>query len=261
LACLSRFFGFFITSPLPLPLPLSDTLTKRDGHAFFGVSVAFFFIFFLTLPLPLLLPLSDMLQTPKRVSATYLFHYTRQTWRFQRVHCVLSRQTRKRVPYRMRFHVRLHSLPPEHQHAHLGALVVFGRFSIAGHSLPIRPPPTYPFGYVGGGRLLVFHPNPSLQTDTKTRPIWPRFRVCCLLSLPISNVPTCKERAEVPRERVPKRGKVGQSDTSERSWEPGTHRTEGLASARRLRPHGMPMPYFGWTRLGQGPARTHEKQD
>jgi hypothetical protein len=32
--------------------------------------------------------------------------------------------------------------------------------------------------------------------------------------------------------------------------------TEGLASARRLRPHGMPMPYFGWTRLGQGPART-----
>jgi len=33
-------------------------------------------------------------------------------------------------------------------------------------------------------------------------------------------------------------------------------RTEGLASARRLRPHGMPMPYFGWTRLGQGPART-----
>jgi len=34
-----------------------------------------------------------------------------------------------------------------------------------------------------------------------------------------------------------------------------------LHSAQRLRPHGMPMPYFGWTRLGQGPARTREKQD
>ena len=66
----------------------------------------------------------------------------------------------------------------------------------------------------------------------------------------------CKERAKVPRERVSKRGKAGQSDTSERSWEPGTRGTEGLASARRLRPQGMPMPYFRWTRLGQGPART-----
>jgi len=70
----------------------------------------------------------------------------------------------------------------------------------------------------------------------------------------------CKERAEVPREQVPKRGKAGQS-TSERSREPGMRGTEGLASARRLRPHGMPMPYFGWTRLGQGPAGTREKQD
>jgi len=71
----------------------------------------------------------------------------------------------------------------------------------------------------------------------------------------------CKVRAEVPREWVPKRGKAGQSDTSECSWEPGTRGTEGLASAWRLRPHGMPMPYFGWTRLGQGPARMCEKQD
>ena len=68
--------------------------------------------------------------------------------------------------------------------------------------------------------------------------------------------------AEVLRERVPKRGKAGQSDTSERSWEPGTRRTEGLASARRLRPHGMPMPYFRWTRLGHARNRTkREKQE
>jgi len=71
----------------------------------------------------------------------------------------------------------------------------------------------------------------------------------------------CNVHAEVPRERVPKCGKAGQSDTSECSWEPGTCGTEGLASAQRLRPHGMPMPYFGWTRLGQGPAGTWEKQD
>jgi len=67
----------------------------------------------------------------------------------------------------------------------------------------------------------------------------------------------CKVRAEVLWERVPKRGKAGRSDTSERSQEPGMRRTEGLASAQRLSPHGMPMPYFGWTRLGQGPARMH----
>ena len=71
----------------------------------------------------------------------------------------------------------------------------------------------------------------------------------------------CKVRAEVPRERVLKHGKAGQSDTSEHSQEPGTCGTEGLASAQRLRPHGMLMPYFGWTRLGQGPAGTREKQD
>ena len=56
---------------------------------------------------------------------------------------------------------------------------------------------------------------------------------------------------------VPKCGKAGQADTSECSQEPDTRGTEGLASAWRLRPHGMPMPYFGWTRLGG----THEKQD
>jgi len=39
------------------------------------------------------------------------------------------------------------------------------------------------------------------------------------------------------------------------------HRTEGLASAQRLCPHGMPMPYFRWTRLGQGPARTCKNRD
>jgi len=71
----------------------------------------------------------------------------------------------------------------------------------------------------------------------------------------------CKVHAEVPRKWVPKRGKVGQSDTSECSREPDTRGTKGLASAQRLRPHGMLMPYFGWTRLGQGPAGTREKQD
>jgi len=67
----------------------------------------------------------------------------------------------------------------------------------------------------------------------------------------------CKVHAEVPRKRVPKRGKAGQSDTSERSREPDTRGTEGLASARRLRLHGMLMPYFGWTTL----AGPREKQN
>ena len=71
----------------------------------------------------------------------------------------------------------------------------------------------------------------------------------------------CKVRAEVPQEQVLKRGKAGQSDTSECSRELGTCGTEGLASARRLHPHGMPMPYFRWTRLGQGPAGMHKNRD
>jgi len=71
----------------------------------------------------------------------------------------------------------------------------------------------------------------------------------------------CEVRAEVPWERVPKHGKAGQTHTSERSQEPGTRGTEGLASAWRLRPYGMPVPYFGWTRLGQGPAGTCENRD
>jgi len=71
----------------------------------------------------------------------------------------------------------------------------------------------------------------------------------------------CNERAEVPWERMPKRGKAGQS-TSECSQEPDMCGTEGLASARRLRPHGMPMPYFRWTRLGHARNRTkREKQE
>jgi len=67
----------------------------------------------------------------------------------------------------------------------------------------------------------------------------------------------CKVHAEVPQEWVPKHGKAGQRDTSEHSWELGMRGTEGLASAQRLRPHGMLMPYFGRTRLGEGPARMH----
>jgi len=55
-------------------------------------------------------------------------------------------------------------------------------------------------------------------------------------------------------------------------WESGTEgylgvfsgagytRDRGLASARRLRPHRMLMPYFRWTRLGQGPAGTRENR-
>src|SRR6266571_60195 len=33
--------------------------------------------------------------------------------------------------------------------------------------------------------------------------------------------------------------------------------TEGLASAQMLHPHGLLVPYFGRTRLGQGPAQVH----
>ena len=54
-------------------------------------------------------------------------------------------------------------------------------------------------------------------------------------------------------------GKAGKSDTSERSWEPDMRRTEGLASAWRLRPHGMLMPYFRWTRLGHAGTRLKGK--
>jgi len=81
------------------------------------------------------------------------------------------------------------------------------------------------------------------------------------LALSLHQLTYCKVCAKVPREWVPKRGKAGQADTSERSQEPDMHRTEGLASAQRLRPHGMPMPYFGWTRLGQGPAGMRENRD
>jgi len=71
-----------------------------------------------------------------------------------------------------------------------------------------------------------------------------------------SCVDPCKVHAEVPQERVPKRGKTGQSDTSERSWEPGMRGTEGLASAWRLHPHGMPMPYvFRMDKAGLRPSR------
>ena len=61
-------------------------------------------------------------------------------------------------------------------------------------------------------------------------------------------MPICNVHAEVPWEWVPKCGKAGQRDTSECSQEPHTHGTEGLASAQRLHPHGMPVPYFRRTR-------------
>jgi len=51
----------------------------------------------------------------------------------------------------------------------------------------------------------------------------------------------CKVCAEVLWEWVPKREKAEQRGTSECSQEPGTHRTEGLASAWSLHPHGMPV--------------------
>jgi len=70
----------------------------------------------------------------------------------------------------------------------------------------------------------------------------------------------CKVHAKVLWKWVLKHGKAGQRDTSEYSWEPGMRRTESLASAQRLRPHGMLMPYFKRTRLGQGPAGTHENR-
>ena len=61
-------------------------------------------------------------------------------------------------------------------------------------------------------------------------------------------------------EWVLKCGKAGQMDTSEHSQELGMHGTGGLASAQRLCPHGMPVPYFGRTRLGLGPAGTCENR-
>jgi len=60
------------------------------------------------------------------------------------------------------------------------------------------------------------------------------------------------------------RGKAGQRGTSERSRESGTRGTEGLASARRLRPHGMPVPYFGgqgWAKAQPGHARNRTKEE
>ena len=65
----------------------------------------------------------------------------------------------------------------EHQRAHFGHIgglrqvfhsqtqrnVPYGMFlRVQLHSLHIRTPLTYPFGYISGVRLLVFHPNPSL---------------------------------------------------------------------------------------------------
>jgi len=41
----------------------------------------------------------------------------------------------------------------------------------------------------------------------------------------------------------------------------GMCRTEGLASARRLHPHGMSMLNFGRTRLDQSPARMCENKN
>jgi len=65
----------------------------------------------------------------------------------------------------------------------------------------------------------------------------------------------CNVHAKVPWKWVPKHGKVGQRNTSECSRKPDMCGTEGLASAQRLHPHGMPVPYFRRTRLGLGPAR------
>jgi len=90
--------------------------------------------------------------------------------------CVLSRQPRKRVPYRTRF---CGCYISEHQRAHFGRVgglqQVFhsqtrrnvpcasGTFlHVRLHFLPIRTPLTYPNGYISGVRLLVYHPNPSL---------------------------------------------------------------------------------------------------
>ena len=60
------------------------------------------------------------------------------------------------------------------------------------------------------------------------------------------------------------RREVGQRDTSERSWKLGTCGTEGLASAQRLRPHRMPVPYFGgqgWAKAQLGHTRNRTKED
>jgi len=59
-------------------------------------------------------------------------------------------------------------------------------------------------------------------------------------------------------------GKAGQRNTSECSQESGTHGTEGLASAQRLCPHGMAVPYFGeqgWAKAQPGHAKNRTKEE
>ena len=57
-----------------------------------------------------------------------------------------------------------------------------------------------------------------------------------------------------------KHRKAGQRDTSEHSQDQDMCRSEDLASAQRLHPHEMPMPYFGRTRLG-GTCENRTKEE
>ena len=60
------------------------------------------------------------------------------------------------------------------------------------------------------------------------------------------------------------RGKVGQRGTLECSQESGMCGTEGLASAQRLRPHAMPVLYFGgqgWAKAQPGHTRNRTKEE
>jgi len=67
----------------------------------------------------------------------------------------------------------------------------------------------------------------------------------------------CKICAEVPRERVPKHGKAGQSDTSERSQGAGYARDRGLGFSLEAAPSWDADALFQKDKAGLGPARTH----
>jgi len=73
--------------------------------------------------------------------------------------------------------------PPEHQHAHLGALVVFGRFSTARHAkmshmgcvfmsgyLPVASPPEY-HQHTQMGTLVVFRWGGKVAGHKNTSPM------------------------------------------------------------------------------------------
>jgi len=64
----------------------------------------------------------------------------------------------------------------------------------------------------------------------------------------------CKVRAEVPWERVLKRGKVGQVDTLEHSWEPGMCKDRGLGFSPEAAPSWDADALFWEDKAGRRPS-------